>query len=71
MASATDEILLSLALAVVATAYASVGQGGATGYIAVLGLVRFSPDVTRPTALTLNILVSLIGTAHFARARLA
>jgi uncharacterized protein len=36
----------------------------------VLGLVGFSPDVIRPTALTLNILVSLIGTAHFARARL-
>jgi uncharacterized protein len=54
----------------VATAYAAVGQGGATGYIAVLGLLGFSPDVIRPTALTLNVLVSAIGTAHFARAGL-
>jgi uncharacterized protein len=74
VASATTEILLSVALAVVAMAYACVGQGGATGYIAVLGLAGFTPDVIRPTlrptALTLNLLVSLIGTAHFARARL-
>ena len=48
-------------------AYAAVGQGGATGYIAVMGLVGFGPDVIRPAALTLNVLVSAIGTAQFAR----
>jgi uncharacterized membrane protein YfcA len=65
-----EQILLSVALAVVAMAYAAVGQGGATGYIAVMGLVGFAPDVIRPAALVLNVLVSAIGTAQFARAGL-
>jgi uncharacterized protein len=64
------EILFSVALLAVAAAYASVGQGGATGYIAVMGLVGFSPDVIRPAALTLNMPVSAIGTVQFARAGL-
>jgi uncharacterized protein len=50
--------------------YANVGQGGATGYIALMGLVGFGPDVIRPAALVLNVLVSAIGTAQFARAGL-
>jgi uncharacterized protein len=64
------QILLSVALAVVAIAYAAVGQGGATGYIAVMGLAGFPPDIIRPAALILNVLVSAIGTAQFARAGL-
>jgi uncharacterized protein len=63
-----DSIPFGIALAVVAMAYASVGQGGATGYIAVMGLAGFAPNVIRPTALVLNVLVSAIGTAQFARA---
>jgi uncharacterized protein len=65
-----EQILFCVALALVATAYAAVGQGGATGYIAVMGLVGFTPDVIRPAALILNVLVSAIGTAQFARAGL-
>jgi uncharacterized protein len=65
--SAFEQILVSIALTVVAAAYAAVGQGGATGYIAVLGLVGLGPDIIRPAALTLNVLVSAIGTAQFAR----
>ena len=64
----TEQILFCIALAVVAMAYAAVGQAGATGYIAVMGLVGFGPDVIRPAALTLNVLVSALGTAQFARA---
>jgi uncharacterized membrane protein YfcA len=64
------EVLFSIALSVVAAAYAAVGQGGASGYIAVMGLVGFGPDVIRPAALTLNMLVSAIGTVQFARAGL-
>jgi hypothetical protein len=60
---ATEQILFCVALTLVATAYAAVGQGGATGYIAVMGLVGYGPDVIRPPALTLNVLVSAIGTA--------
>jgi uncharacterized protein len=67
MDSSFEQILVSIALTAVATAYAAVGQGGATGYIAVLGLVGFGPDIIRPAALTLNMLVSAIGMAQFAR----
>jgi uncharacterized protein len=65
-----NQILFSIALALVAMAYATVGQGGATGYIAVMGLAGFAADVIRPAALILNVLVSAIGTAQFARARM-
>jgi uncharacterized membrane protein YfcA len=67
---AAGQIIFCLALTLVATAYAAVGQAGATGYIAVMGLAGFAPDVIRPAALTLNVLVSVIGTAQFARAGL-
>jgi hypothetical protein len=53
----TGQIPFCFALTLVATAYAAVGQGGATGYIAVMGLTGFAPDVTRPAALTLNVVV--------------
>jgi uncharacterized protein len=66
----SEQILFSIVLAIVAAAYAAVGQGGATGYVAVMGLIGFGPDVIRPTALTLNMLVSAIGTVQFARAGL-
>ncbi len=61
-------ILFSLALAAIAAAYAAVGQAGATGYIAAMGLAGFTPGVIRPAALALNTLVAAIGTARFAHA---
>lgn len=61
-------ILLSLAIFGIAFLYASVGHGGASGYLAVMALFSFTPLVMRPTALVLNILVSLIGTIQFYRA---
>ena len=67
MTGPAGQILFCMALTLVAMAYAAVGQGGAPGYIAVMGLVGFGPDVIRPAALTLNVLVSAIGTAQFAR----
>ena len=65
---ALQHALFSLVLAVIAAAYASVGQAGATGYIAAMGLAGFTTDIIRPTALALNILVAVIGTARFAKA---
>ncbi len=61
-------VTFSVALGIIAAAYAAVGQAGATGYIAAMGIVGFTPDVIRPVALALNTLVAAIGTAHFARA---
>jgi len=64
----TEETLaLAAGLLVVAAAYA-VGQAGATGYLAVMGLAGLQPAVMKPTALALNILVAAIGTVQFWRA---
>ena len=63
-----QHILFSVVLAIIAAAYAAVGQAGATGYIAAMGILGFAPDVIRPAALALNTLVAMIGTARFARA---
>ncbi len=45
-------------IAVVAGAYASVGLGGGTGYIAVMTLLGVPPSTITSTALLLNILVT-------------
>jgi uncharacterized membrane protein YfcA len=62
------EWLLPAAVLAVAVLYASVGHGGATGYIAVMGLFGMVPEVIRPTALALNLVVATIGTVQFVRA---
>ena len=48
--------------------YSSVGHAGASGYLAAMALFSVAPVVMKPAALTLNILVALIGTVQFARA---
>lgn len=63
-----NEVALALLLALVAFLYASVGHGGASGYIAVMTLLGFAPDMVRPTALVLNLFVSAMAFAQFARA---
>jgi uncharacterized protein len=60
--------LFPVALVVIAAVYAAVGQAGATGYIAAMGLAGYAPDVIRPAALALNTLVAAIGTVRFAQA---
>ena len=45
-----------------AALYASVGHGGASSYLAVMGLFSFAPAVMKPTALALNILVAAVAT---------
>lgn len=59
---------LAAAVFLVAAIYASVGHAGATGYIAVMTLWGLAPEVIRPTALVLNVIVAAIGTVQFARA---
>jgi uncharacterized membrane protein YfcA len=55
------------ALAIIAFLYASVGHGGASGYLAWMAISGHPPEVMRPTALLLNLIVSGIATAQFAR----
>lgn len=63
-----DWLLLLLPLFFVAALYGMVGHGGASGYLAVMALAGIAPVIMKPTALALNIAVSLVGTALFFRA---
>lgn len=56
-----------LLMVVVAFLYASVGHGGASGYLALMALFSFAPEAMRPTALLLNILVSFIAFVQYYR----
>lgn len=51
-----------------AVLYASVGHGGASGYLAAMALVGVAPEAMKPTALALNVLVAGIGAVKFYRA---
>lgn len=62
-------ILYGFFFFVVAFLYASVGHGGASGYLALMALLGFSPLVMKPTALLLNVLVSLIAFISFYKAK--
>jgi uncharacterized protein len=57
-----------VAVFLVAVLYSSVGHGGASGYLAVMALFAIAPEVTRPTALTLNLFVASIATIQYYRA---
>jgi hypothetical protein len=66
--TATTIVILALLIFAAATLYASVGHAGASGYLAAMALFGLSPEVMKPTALCLNILVASIATFQFARA---
>lgn len=61
-------LLLALLFFVAAVLYGMVGHAGASAYLAIMALVGVSPEVMRPTALVLNILVASIVTLRFTRA---
>lgn len=60
--------VIILAIFLIAVMYSSVGHGGASGYLAVMAFLAVAPEVTRPTALVLNLFVASIGTFQFWRA---
>jgi uncharacterized membrane protein YfcA len=62
-----DSLMFLLLLPAVAYLYASVGHGGASGYLALMALFSFTPAQMRPTALMLNMLVSVMSFVQFAR----
>jgi uncharacterized membrane protein YfcA len=51
-------ILFYCLLFIVAFLYASVGHGGASGYLALMAIFAISPAIMKPTALLLNLFVS-------------
>lgn len=64
----SSAIFIILAIFVVAILYSSVGHGGASGYLAVMAFFSIAPNVTRPTALLLNVFVASIAFFQFYRA---
>lgn len=64
----TESLLLAALILAAALLYSSVGHGGASGYLAAMALFGVAPAVMKPTALALNVLVSLIATLRFYRA---
>jgi len=58
---------LLLLLPVVAFLYASVGHGGASGYLALMALFSMPPETMKPTALLLNLFVAGIAFYHYYR----
>jgi len=61
------EIIFYILLFMVAFLYSSVGHGGASGYLALMAFFSFSPEMMRPTALILNLFVSLTAFIQYYR----
>ena len=61
------QIYFLILLFAVAFLYASVGHGGASGYLALMALFSMAPAFMRPTALLLNLFVSLSAFVFFYR----
>ena len=67
----SEEVLISLALLLVAALYSSVGHGGASGYLAVLSLTSFATMEEvwlKQHAWCLNLIVAAIAFHHYHRA---
>jgi len=62
-------VLFYILLFLVAFLYASVGHGGASGYLALMALFGTAPEVMKPTALLLNLFVSLTSFIQFYRGK--
>ena len=62
-------IVFYILLFLVAFLYSSVGHGGASGYLALMAIFLISPAVMKPTALLLNLFVSLTSFIQFYRGK--
>lgn len=63
------DILLLILVFIVALLYAAVGHGGASGYLALMALYGCAPEIMKPSALVLNLFVSLTAFIQYYRAR--
>ncbi len=66
----TAELAIPLLLLLVAFLYASVGHGGASGYIAVLTLFSIPMQEYKPVVLVMNIIIAGIAFIQFCQGRL-
>ncbi len=62
-------VVFYVLLFLVAFLYSSVGHGGASGYLALMAIFSITPGVMKPTALLLNLFVSLTSFIQFYRGR--
>lgn len=67
---ATNDYLLGAGLFLGAVLYTSVGHAGASAYIAVMSLFGLGASTIKPTALSLNILVSSYTSLQYIKAKL-
>ncbi len=65
----TEILLFYCLLFIVAFLYSAVGHGGASGYLALMVLFGITPEVMKPTALMLNLFVSLTSFIQFYRGK--
>jgi len=63
-----ESSLFYLLIPIVAFLYASVGHGGASGYLALMALFSFPPPMMKQTALLLNLFVAGSAFYHYYRA---
>ena len=68
MIEGTSLLFFILLLLGVAFLYASVGHGGASGYLALMALFSFTPTLMKPTALLLNLFVAGVAFYQFYKA---
>ncbi|MGL4976139.1 MAG: sulfite exporter TauE/SafE family protein, partial [Bosea sp. (in: a-proteobacteria)] len=66
----SQEIALAILMFLGAALYSSVGHAGSSAYQAAMALFGVPPQVMRPTALTLNIIVGTLGTIRYSRSGL-
>jgi uncharacterized protein len=62
--------MLAVLIFLAAALYSSVGHAGASGYLAAMALFGLAPQIMKPTALALNILVATLTAIVFYRAGL-
>lgn len=58
---------LIISIVIVAFLYSIIGHGGASGYLAVMAIIGFEPQLMRSSALLLNLIVSAIAFIQYYR----
>ncbi len=60
-----EMLFIGLCFFFIALLYSTVGHAGASGYLAMMVLLAFPPEVMKPTALALNIVVAMVASYRF------
>ena len=66
--STQTTLLITLAIFFAALLFAIAGHSGASAYLAIFGLLGMTPDMIKPSVLSLNVVVASVTTYKFVRA---